>query len=155
MSRRPTILISSSQKALRLPRRRLERLIRFVAASEGASLAMVDLAVVGSGEIASVNRRFLSHTGATDVISFDLSEGPGRGLCVQLVVCADLALRQGPLHGLRPQHELMLYVIHGLLHMMGYEDSTVRGGARMHARQDELLRGFLRNGRQQALGTRH
>jgi probable rRNA maturation factor len=62
---------------------------------------------------------------------------------VQLVVCGDVAVEQARLRGLKPQHELMLYVIHGLLHMMGYEDTSIRGGAKMHAREDELLKEFL------------
>jgi probable rRNA maturation factor len=50
-----------------------------------------------------------------------------------------MAAKQGPLRGLTAGHELMLYIVHGLLHQMGYEDSTVRGRARMHAREDYLL----------------
>ena len=143
MSGKPEVIISSSQKALRVPRKRLVELIGFVAAREGARIAQVDLAVVDSGEIAGVNRRFLGHAGATDVISFDLSDRAGAGLSAQLVVCGDVAVRQARLRGLKAQHELMLYVIHGLLHLMGYEDNSIRGGAKMHARQEELLREFL------------
>lgn len=39
----------------------------------------------------------------------------------------------------------MLYVVHGLLHLMGYEDESVRGAAKMHARQEELLADFLQS----------
>lgn len=137
-----TIAISSSQKALRVPRKRIERLVAFVAAAEGMRLAEVDLAVVPDGQIASLNRRYLRHAGPTDVLSFDLSEGGG-GLAAQLVVCGDVAVREARLRRLPPQRELMLYVVHGLLHLMGYEDQTVRGAARMHAREEELLRSFL------------
>ncbi len=150
----PNIVVSSSQKALRVLRKRLSELVKFVARSEGVRLGQVDIAVVDSAGISGVNRRFLGHARPTDVISFDLSDAPAqavgapkRGLSVQLVVCGDLAVRQGPLHGLKPQHELMLYVIHGLLHQMGYEDTSIRGGARMHAREEELLKEFLRQKR--------
>jgi probable rRNA maturation factor len=140
---KPRILISSSQRAVRVDRRGLARLARFVARAEGQRLGELDLAVVGKDEIAGLNRRWLSRGGATDVLSFDLS-GAGGGLCAQLVVCGEVAREQGRRRGLPVQRELMLYVVHGLLHLMGYEDHTIRGAAKMHAREEELLRVFLR-----------
>lgn len=117
----------------------LRKLIRLVAAAEGCRLAEVDLALVGGEEMAGHNRRFLRHAGQTDVLSFDLSDASRPGLSIQLIVCTDMAAKQGPLRGLTAGHELMLYIVHGLLHQMGYEDATVRGRARMHAREDYLL----------------
>ena len=140
--RRPKVTISSSQTALRVPRKRLTELVAFVARSEGAAIAEVDLAVVNRDEIASLNRRYLRRAGPTDVLSFDLSDADDEGICAQVIVCGDLAAAQAPEHGLTPRRELMVYVIHGLLHLMGYEDDSVRGAARMHARQDELLEAF-------------
>ncbi len=140
--RRPKVTISSSQTALRVPRKRLTELVAFVARSEGAAIAEVDLAVVNRDEITSLNRRYLRHAGPTDVLSFDLSDADREGICAQVIICGDLAAAQAPEHGLTPQRELMVYVIHGLLHLMGYEDDSVCGAARMHARQDELLEAF-------------
>jgi probable rRNA maturation factor len=139
------VIISSAQSAIRVPRKRLAELVEFVAHSEGVRVGQVDLAIVASPEITGVNRRFLGHAGATDVISFDLSDKDIPGLCAQLVVCGDVAVQQAKDRGLKARDELMLYVIHGLLHLMGYEDTSIRGGARMHAREEELLRAFLKN----------
>lgn len=144
MRAKPVVIISSTQNALRVPRKKLAELVQFLSRAEGVRVAAVDIAVVNSAEMTGVNRRFLDHRGDTDVISFDLTDQGGQGLSIQLVICGDVAVRQAPHHGLKPQHELMLYVIHGLLHMMGYEDTTIRGGARMHAREEELLKQFLR-----------
>jgi len=153
---------SSSQQTLRVPRKTIQRLIAFVARAEGVRWAQVDIVVVGSNEMAGHNRRFLGHRGPTDVISFDLTDDPpthdestathhrqgprsGRGgLAAQLIVCADVAKTQGPHHGLSPTRELLLYIIHGLLHVIGYDDQNIRHAAKMHAREDELLREFLR-----------
>ena len=138
----PIVQISSSQTAMRVPRKRIAELIPFVAKQEGVRLAEVDLAVVDSGEMASLNRRYLSHAGDTDVLSFDLSDAGKLGISAQLIVCGDVAVRQAAAHGQGRQRELMLYVVHGLLHLMGYEDKSVRGSARMHAREDEILSAF-------------
>jgi probable rRNA maturation factor len=142
---RPTITIVNSQRAMRVPAARLRKLIAFVAATEGQRLAQVELTIVSAGEIAQLNGRFLGHAGDTDVLSFDLSDAAGAGptgISCQLVVCGDVAQRQGRDRGTGPARELMLYVVHGLLHLMGYGDTTIRGGARMHAREDEILTAF-------------
>jgi len=142
----PCVAISSSCPAVRVPRKKLAELVTFVAAREGARLGEVEIAVVGLEEIASLNRRYLRHAGPTDVLSFDLSETGKAGICAQLVVCGDVAKRQARLRGIPFHRELMLYVVHGLLHLMGYEDQSVRGAAKMHAREEELLWEFLDRG---------
>ncbi len=134
--------ISSSQQAIRVPRKRLAELVNFVTVSESAYLRRVDLAVVGAEEMAELNRRYLRHAGATDVLSFDVS-GPGeQGRVLQVIVCGPVAVAEAERRGLRPQHELMLYVIHGLLHQLGYDDADPQDAERMSARQVELLGQF-------------
>ena len=140
--RTPVVRISSSQRAMRVPRKRLVQLIAFVADRQRADVAEVDLAVVDRVEMARLNRRYLGHEGETDVLSFDLSDASRAGLVAQIVVCADVAVEQARLRGGGPQRELMLYVTHGLLHLTGHDDTTPRGAARMHAREDELLTAF-------------
>jgi probable rRNA maturation factor len=140
----PKVTISSSQTALRVPRKRIEGLVAFVAREEAVRIAEVDLAVVDAEEIARLNRRWVGHRGETDVISFDLSDDEAAGaLSCQLIVCGDVAVRQAGHRGLKKTHELMLYVVHGLLHLTGWDDRDVRAAARMHARQEELMAKFL------------
>ena len=122
---------------------RLRELIEFVTRAEGRRVAAVDLAVVGAAEMADLNRRYRRRAGPTDVLSFDLSEADSPGLVAQIVVCGDLAASQGPAHGHRPPRELMLYVVHALLHLTGHDDATASAAARMRARQDELIEAFL------------
>lgn len=128
-----------------MPRKRLARLVRFVARRQDARHAEVDLAVVGGDEIAALNRRYRGRAGRTDVLAFDLSDADRTGISAQIVVCADEAVEQARLRRTGPQRELMLYVVHGLLHLAGYDDTTARGAAAMHAREDELLAEFLKS----------
>ena len=140
---KPNVVICSAQHAVRVPRRRIVELVAFVAERESVPIAEVDLAVVDAAEMAGLNRKYLRHAGATDVLSFDLSDAGRAGLVAQVIVCGDVAVAEAAARGLRPQHELMLYVVHGLLHLMGYEDQSVRGAAKMHAREEELRAAFL------------
>ena len=141
--KRPTIAISSSQSVLRVPRRKIGELIAHVVAAERRRVDAVDVAVVGAHEMAALNRRFLGRRGPTDVLSFDMSEGAAAARSVQIVVCADVAVAESAARHLRPQRELMLYVLHGLLHLLGYDDGDRRGAAEMGARQEHLLAEFL------------
>jgi len=138
------VTISSDQRAMRAPRKRLAGVIDFVCRAEGADVAVVDVAVVTARRIAAMNRRWLRHAGSTDVLSFDLT-GPGdTGRVAQIVVCADVAVREARRRGHSAQRELLLYAVHGLLHLTGYDDTTPRKAARMQARQEELLDAYLR-----------
>ena len=136
---RPTVEIVSSQEAVRVPRKRIADIVAKISRQEGVRLSHVEVAVVAGGEMAAMNRRHLHHAGATDVLSFDLSDDFTDGLVAQVVVCGDVAAREAPIHGHIAQRELLLYVIHGLLHLTGYDDTTPRLAARMHARAEELL----------------
>lgn len=141
-TRRCKVVVSSAQHAVRVPRKRIAELIEHVAAAEPIRLAAVDLAVVGSAEMAALNRRYARSAGPTDVLSFDLSAGDDEAVTAQVVVCGDIAAEEGRLRGTSGQAELLLYVVHALLHLAGYEDATAGGAARMHARAAALLDGF-------------
>jgi len=140
----PVVNISSSQTAVRVPRKKIAALVEFVARSEGASIEEADIAVVTAREIARLNRRYLNRCGATDVLSFDLSRPHGDRVVVQLVLCGDIAVREARLRGLGPQRELLLYVVHGLLHVLGHDGVASAPAEKMHAREEELLEAFLR-----------
>ncbi len=88
---------------------------------------------------------------ATDVLTFDLREEPRTKAAVgEIVVCADVARRRAAApsstrtRGTRRAAvaELALYVVHGVLHLCGYDDHLPEDSARMHLREDEILRGI-------------
>jgi len=136
------IAVTHRTRTVRVPPARLRELATFVAAAEGRRLGEIDLAVVGTEEIAALNRRYLGRAGATDVLSFDLSDEGQPDIAAQIVVCGDVAAAVGRALGHPARRELMLYVVHGLLHLMGYDDTTPRAADRMHAREEALLAGF-------------
>jgi len=139
----PAVRLCSSQTSLRVPRRKITDLVAFVARAEHTPPLDVDIAVVGADEMAQLNEQYHRYLGATDVLSFDLSDGDDNALTAQIIVCADVALEEAAKRKLRPQRELLLYVLHGLLHLLGYDDTSKPKARRMHARQAELLEAFL------------
>lgn len=102
----------------------------------------VRVKVVGDAEMAEAHVRYSGVEGTTDVLTFDLSEGAsarGGPLDVDILVCADEARRQALEQGHEPVREMLLYVLHGVLHCLGHDDHTDDGFARMHAEEDRIL----------------
>ena len=139
----PEITISNRQKTIAISASRLRRLVEFVAAAEGRGIDSVDVAIVDGDEIRSLNQQYLGRDEVTDVLSFDLSEAGSPALSAQIIVCGDVAAAEGPRHGLSGDDELMLYVIHGLLHLTGWDDADADQAERMKTRQEELLAKFV------------
>ncbi len=98
----------------------------------------VRVRVVGDGEMAAAHERFKGEAGTTDVLTFDLAEGPGP-LDADILVCIDEAARQAGARGHSVERELLLYVIHGVLHCLGHDDHEDAAAARMHAEEDRVL----------------
>jgi probable rRNA maturation factor len=137
------IEIGNRQRILRVNRAALGRVVRHVLQAEGVATASLEVALVDDATIRDVHRRFLGLDSATDVLTFPLSE-PDEPLAGEIIISAETAFREGPRHGLEPQTEIVLYLIHGILHLCGYDDRTARDVRRMHRRQNELLREIRR-----------
>lgn len=99
---------------------------------------VLSVRVVGDAEMASAHERFKGESGTTDVLTFDLSE-EGGGLEADLLVCVDEARRQAAARGHGEERELLLYIIHGVLHCLGHDDHGEEEAARMHAEEDRVL----------------
>jgi len=101
--------------------------------------ATVSVALVNDPHIAELNECYLGHQGPTDVLSFDLSEEGAARLEGQIVISLDTAAREAGRRGHAAEAEVLLYCVHGMLHLLGYGDAEPEQAARMHRREDELL----------------
>lgn len=97
---------------------------------------------IGSRRIRAVNRRFLRHDRTTDVLSFRYDPAPLRGPqspVGDILIAPREARRYARDHGLTYHEELGRYVVHGILHWVGYEDRTPGQRKRMRSLEDGLL----------------
>lgn len=100
----------------------------------------LNVALVGDVLMAGLHRRFLGIDGPTDVLTFPLEyDDRGRVLDGEIVICVPFARRAARARGTEPSDELLLYALHGALHLSGYDDTTPRGFRRMHAMEDAIL----------------
>ncbi len=111
-----------------------------VGALVGVDLSRVSLAVVSDPEMAQMHEQYKNVSGTTDVLTFDLRDEADEPVEGDIVLCFDEASRQAAARGHALSHELLLYAVHGLLHLLGYDDHNADDAAAMHAREDELLK---------------
>ncbi len=90
----------------------------------------VVVALVDDRTIARLHERFLGEAGPTDVLSFPHGE---------IVASGDTAWREARARGIDPRHELLLYVVHGALHLAGYRDKGRADAGRMRAAERRVL----------------
>ncbi|MEI6449189.1 MAG: rRNA maturation RNase YbeY [Actinomycetes bacterium] len=134
---------------VRLDDEAVARLVAGVLEAEGVENAEASVELVGERRMRALNAEHRGRDEVTDVLSFPLEEageGPGPAaagaagpprLLGDVVVCARQALRQARADSLPPAFELAVLLVHGALHLLGYEHETDAG--RMALRQAELL----------------
>lgn len=118
------VSVANRQELLELPRARLEEIARTVLEGEKVSNAKISLAFVDNPTIHDINKRFLNHDEPTDVITFPLSDPGAKTLEGELVIGVEIAMEQAKDRGHDVNDELGLYVIHGLLHLCGFDDTN-------------------------------
>jgi probable rRNA maturation factor len=133
------VQISNTQDHLRVDREELARLVRRVLDREGHRRGSISIALVDEATIHALNRTHLGHDWPTDVISFPLSDPDDPDWAAELVVSAEMARTTAREIGVEPSHELALYIVHGLLHLCGYDDTVESDARRMRRREEELL----------------
>ena len=133
-----TIEVSNRQRLLRVNAAKLRAVARRVFGAEGVEKASLGIALVDDHHIRHLHRQFLGLDSPTDVLTFPLHE-PGEPLSGEIVISVETAMREGPPHQHGPEEEVFLYLVHGILHLCGYEDHTAKGARLMRKRQRELL----------------
>ena len=109
--------------------------LRQLAGNAAADFKSLSIVLVGDTEMARLNLRYHAVAGTTDVLSFDYGAGHG-----ELIISVARAVAQARQYRTTPSRELALYVIHGILHLQGYDDLTPGKRRQMRAAERRLLR---------------
>ena len=131
--------VSNLQRKVRISPGRIRRTAEVALAALGRADRDVHVSVVDDPAIRRLNARYLRSRRTTDVLAFDLrAPGPSR-LMGEVIVCADRAGRQARRVGVSVALELDLLIVHGILHLVGWDDHGLREARLMHERERELL----------------
>lgn len=140
------IEIDLAHPSLQVDTRVLEALIWNVLTGEGAEPVYIGVILTDHETVLDLNRTYLQHDYFTDVLSFDLSESEdAHAIEGEVYVDLDTALERHEEFGVSFEEEVRRYVIHGVLHLLGYDDATPEEKAAMHALEDKYL-GFTVEG---------
>ena len=111
--------------------------------------AEVNIIFLSSQKIRVFNRAYLNKDAATDVIAFPgegyygpelIGKAHSKYFLGDIAISSDKAFCNAKIYGLTFTEEIVLYVIHGILHITGYEDITKKGREKMRRKEDELFK---------------
>lgn len=118
-----SIELSDEQSTLALDANRIKRLAQQILSDAGIRSGSLSIAVVDDPTIHQLNREFLEHDYPTDALSF-LLERDGDRLEGEVIVSADTAARVAAELDWPAEDELLLYVVHATLHLVGHDDAS-------------------------------
>jgi probable rRNA maturation factor len=134
--------VSSTVRQLGIPAGRVRQLVRATLASERVRDALISVAFVGIRTVSRLNREFLAHAGPTDVIAFGLDRQRGALPVIgDIYICPRVAERNARRLGIPLRDELSRLVVHGTLHVLGYEHpgGDERTSSAMWKKQERIL----------------
>ena len=136
-----SIDVVDRQRLLRVGGRWLVTVARRALARQKVASAEICVLVLDDRGIARLHEQWLGITGPTDVITFDMSDDARPGVMHgDIAVSAETARRTARELGWQPRHELAYYVVHGILHLAGYDDHDPADRRAMRARERLLMR---------------
>ncbi|HWB20270.1 MAG TPA: rRNA maturation RNase YbeY [Phycisphaerales bacterium] len=146
-SRKPEVTVRFEKKLPAISHRAFDRDIHSAISeirrtTKHALANAVSILVTDDSQMRKLHRKYKGENTTTDVLTFCASEDDRSGaeqFPIDIVICADEAARRSRELGHSIYRELLLYVVHGLLHCVGYDDHTTKQSARMHREEDRIL----------------
>jgi probable rRNA maturation factor len=140
-----TLEILNRQRAKKINTRLLKQLVQVLLAELKIETAELGINLVGAREMTLLNETFLRHEGSTDVITFNHQDdsSPENGktsLHGELFVCVDEAIVQAKRFRCSWQSEIVRYIVHGILHLLGHDDLKPQLRRRMKSEENRLVR---------------
>jgi probable rRNA maturation factor len=129
-----SVTVSNHQRRRNVDTRALARIARYALELVHDHDSQLGIVLVNDAAIAKLNAQYHAMSGPTDVLSFDYGEGQG-----ELIISVECAIRQARHFRTTPARELILYVVHGILHLHGYDDQKPNDQRRMRAAERKLM----------------
>jgi probable rRNA maturation factor len=141
-----SLVIANRQRTKKINARLLKQITAALLEELEIENAELGITLVGTKEMARVNWQFLRHEGSTDVITFDHSnpesriQNPELKFHGELFVCVDDAVAQAKQFGTNWPAEVVRYIVHGVLHLLGHDDLEPALRRQMKRAENRLVR---------------
>jgi len=133
------ITIKNLQNKLAIHPRKIKNLIQKILKGEQAEgSGWINICFVNDALIKKFNAKFLKTNSATDVLAFNLGNG-GENILADIMISTDTAIKQASIFKTTPDYELLLYLAHGILHILGYNDRTRTQIKLMRKKENEYV----------------
>ena len=110
---------------------------------EGLSIESLNYVFCSDKYLLEINKQFLDHNFYTYIISFDLSEEPGK-LIGEVYISVDRVKENAKTHGASFTEELLRVIFHGALHFCGYKDKKPADSKKMRQMEDLWLSAYMK-----------
>jgi len=143
MTKRYSISVTNLNRSYRIDKGMVERIAgRILRSKVRSGMVALDMVFLSDARIRRFNRIYKNSDRPTDVLSFGLYPPAGRGqpAAAQVLISVDRAVMSAPRYGSSASRELVLYIIHGLLHLVGYEDEEPVRKREMAREEERLIR---------------
>ena len=134
------IQLKNLQKKATLNLPQIQRIVKAILAYEHIKDANLSFAFVTNQKIKSLNQKFLGRSYQTDVLSFDLRENKKDILIGEIIISIEMAIKNAQSFGNDLNNELALYIVHGILHLLGFDDHRPSDIKRMRKKEQQLLK---------------
>lgn len=144
MKKEHEITFQNYQKKVRLNSLQILKIIKAILRHEHVDSAVLSVVFVTHQKIKALNKKFLNRDYVTDVLAFDLSDsGPKnrklKAISGDIIISTDAALKSIKTYKTTLSAELALYIVHGILHLLGYDDHKASDIKRMRKREEIVL----------------
>jgi probable rRNA maturation factor len=155
------IVVANRQRTRKINSRLLKEITEALLADLNVEEAELGISLVAEREMTLINETFLRHEGPTDVITFDYELGvpPSGGAALkrrnrlkpelqalhgEIFICVDEAILQANKFKTKWQAEIVRYIVHGVLHLLGHDDRQAAARRRMKCEENRRLTGLSR-----------
>ncbi|MBF0504329.1 MAG: rRNA maturation RNase YbeY [Candidatus Omnitrophica bacterium] len=128
------INIKNLQKKISIPETKIRRALSSALSKFKCPSGSLSIVFVGVRRMRTINKKYLGHDYVTDVLSFELSKGLG-----EIIICPRMASANADFYKTSTEKEIILYVIHGLLHLQGFDDHNPKDTIQMRSMENMLL----------------
>ena len=137
------LLIKNSQRHLTISRETLKKVIRKILSKYRISRYEINIDFLDNSAIQKLNKKYLNHNCPTDVLAFPYPDSDSKSknkLCADIAISAEMAITNSKIFKVDVKEELCLYVVHGLLHLVGFDDISAAKRKKMRKEEESLIK---------------
>ena len=125
-------------------KRKIQKFVTFLFASEGKEPGAINYVFCSDEFLLDLNKRFLDHDYYTDIITFDLSAGPGH-VDAEIYISVDRVKDNATVNDSDFTSEMLRVIFHGALHLCGFKDKTISESGVMRNKEEQYLRLYMKS----------